>query len=820
MWAASIGAAESHANILRLRLSLLAWAVSASWIWCTGNLYLVYRSIGSVHVPRRLANIEIVEALPRQYLLYGVIGLGLVLALATSHDAGDWWSARVLAGRGPEIGRIDPILNRDLSYYLYVLPWQRLLHGFATLLSVTMVGVTMVLYVAVGAIALRGRRLWVSGLARRHLGCILAMLAIALFVGYRLEPAEFVAGIHPVPIDTVLTDIRLTTSRLLSGLAVLAAVVSVLWIRFDRLAILAFGWISLTAFSIMGHYVVPAVAAGSRRPDELRVERLHRESARLLGVAFGLDGTDTIVTGEGGPMPRGAPDAAMVWDPFELTVFLNAAVPGDPAFRFFDTSIGAYQGPDSSAVPVALAVRELDVQFLRQLAPEMAWERLHTGSYARALGVWGLRADLVAPDGSPFFVSRPEHPHITASEPTPVEVGGDILFTPASTSFAVVSANDGDLAGVALDRWLRRIALAWKLQSPRLLRRSAAPRGAFVLWDRAVISRLQSLAPFAEFGRAYPAIVNDRVYWLAPGYVSSEGFPLVPSVRWRGRSVRYLRAGLLGIVDAESGASTIALMPGADPLSSTWAALTPDLIKSWDQLPPPLASLVRYPAELFELQLQILRSADAREPDDAWPRSLPDDTGGPVPFWRVADSPSDTVPRLRVGAALERGEPAVLSAIVDAFIVSGHLTLDLYRLRPPLNIPGPSQVAARFATELGSDGHVPGTVRTLLTPWGVLSLQPVYSAAGPDAQPPRLTTVFAAFAGGTRGVGRGRTATTAIQRARETPMPGLGPDAAWSTARTWFERLDSARRNGDWVEFGRAYQELLQLFGITPSGKK
>jgi hypothetical protein len=72
---------------------------------------------------------------------------------------------------------------------------------------------------------------------------------------------------------------------------------------------------------------------------------------------------------------------------------------------------------------------------------------------------------------------------------------------------------------------------------------------------------------------------------------------------------------------------------------------------------------------------------------------------------------------------------------------------------------------------------------------GVLALQTSYVSPGEGAAP-RLADV---------AVGWGHAA-------------GSGPDEA----RRWFERMDAARRSGDWVAFGRAYEELRRILTSEP----
>ena len=81
LWAASLGAGVAHGQISEVQNWLLAVALFFAASWFLGNLFLVYRSIGSVHVPRRVGNIEILETLPRHYLLLGFVTIGVTLAM-------------------------------------------------------------------------------------------------------------------------------------------------------------------------------------------------------------------------------------------------------------------------------------------------------------------------------------------------------------------------------------------------------------------------------------------------------------------------------------------------------------------------------------------------------------------------------------------------------------------------------------------------------------------------------------------------------------------------------------------------------------------
>ena len=190
LWADALHVGATHAAIADLRLMLLATAFALAAVWSLGNLYLVYRTIGSVHVPRRLGNLEIVEAVPRRYLVYGTVGLGLVIAVLLSRDAGSWWYAYALLGSHADPVVRDPVLHRDLAYYLFRLPWEHTLQGYLATLSVVMLVVVLGLYGLVGAIRVERRRLEVADGARMHLGGLPTVFAAVVALGFRLDTAE------------------------------------------------------------------------------------------------------------------------------------------------------------------------------------------------------------------------------------------------------------------------------------------------------------------------------------------------------------------------------------------------------------------------------------------------------------------------------------------------------------------------------------------------------------------------------------------------------------------------------------------------------
>jgi hypothetical protein len=629
---------------------------------------------------------------------------------------------------------------------------------------------------------------------------MLVVFALALTWGYRLEPAELVAGIHDVPFDGVLLSVRIPTARVLGGVALVTAVASLLWMWLPRGLLPALAWGSLAVASFVGHYVAPPFVAAARGAQRVEAPGLAEAHGELVQAAFAL-AADTV------RLELAVPDAAFtsrhrdellgapVWDHFAVTHVLNRLASPSPtqpptADRFFDAALAVYPAARGRVVPVYLAVRQPDTLLAAAAGRSPGWEERRGDPYAFATGVVAIHAGAVGRNGRPRFIPDLARPDSLVDDP--VDLGlttSEIWFAPTTSGYAIASPERGAI-GVAAGGFWRRLAWVWTLQAPRLLSSPSVRAETVILIDRAVDARLARYAPFARFGAAYPAVVEGRVVWLSTGYVSSETYPLSLRVGWRGRGVRYLRAGFVGVVDAHSGATAVYLLPEPDPLSRAWAELVPEVVRPPDELPAALRARLRYPEELFTAQLALV---GRRRP------------GGlarqPEPFWWVGPAPSDPVTRLRLRAVIEvQLEPRV-AAVIDGYSENGRRRLAVMDYPEPYTLPGTAELARPFSRDVPERAAVAGTPRVEPFVDGALAIQAFYTDSG---------TVLDAAVGWRGAVGRGPTLVAALEQVRPIG-PGDRPTTAagaLDVARDWFRRLDSARAVGDWRAFGQAWEGL------------
>src|SRR3989441_433718 len=290
-WAATIPGGGMYLMMRDLARLVRGLFLLAAIGWATGNLLFVYRAIGSVQLPRRLGDLEIVEAVPQRLLLAGTVACGLVYGFLLTLGTGDAWQEAALAARPPTFGIADPVLHRDVGYYLARLPWTERLRSFALVATLSATAIVALLYLGIGSLRVRRWLPYASAHARAHLGVLLACLGLTLTWGALLDPVQAVAGLHGALTRGALAT-RLPAAPLIAVLGVAATVASLVWGVREKSALLAGSWGALLGGSFVAFLVLPAMVAvgGSRNRSRQPLDGgLAADERRLEALAFGLD---------------------------------------------------------------------------------------------------------------------------------------------------------------------------------------------------------------------------------------------------------------------------------------------------------------------------------------------------------------------------------------------------------------------------------------------------------------------------------------------------------------------------------------------------
>ncbi|MCU0621384.1 MAG: UPF0182 family protein [Gemmatimonadales bacterium] len=751
-------------SLLKLVLSV-AGALMAS-AWFCGNLLVVYRAIRSVEVSRRLANLEVREALTPGVLLGGTVVAGVVLGVLAGGDASRWWPEVALAWQGARFGVADPVLGHDAGTYVASLPLWIALLRFALLLVLAALGLCLLLYVVVGAIRWIEQRPAISDHARRHLGWLLAALGLLLAGHFLLEPMLLVGGARGTPGVRHFQLVTLS-APLLAGVAMSVALLSAVWALRPRHALALAGWLVFAA-SVFGARVIGTALV---LPDDVPLARAGATST-FDALAFGVGGVrDSVI--EVGAVPGAGPAWPALWQT-------------EAVLRAGDADSFVTMATDPAWVVVGGARRP-------------AW--LAMGAKGGQLQLRALADAQVSATGAPLYYA------LADSVPGPAAQPLLALPTDALHPSAAPVTLDGP-RGLAAGGAARRLALAWALQEGRLLGR--LPDGARVEWERAPAGRLRRLAPFATWSHARPELHEGRLLWVADGYVAASLFPLSARVRSRDGEIGYLRAAFVGTVDAVDGRTRVFARPEAGPVAAAWTALAAPVVEPWTSAPVAVKDAATYPAELFRVQSRVLeRAAGGRlvGVEDSLRTT-------PAVFdylWTERATGPDRV------ASYQRGEPPAISSLLVGETVDGVPRLVRYEVEPAEAMPAPAnlvQAWGRFPTfervvdsvRGGGGTLLPGGVRFWIGPGQLGAMQVHY---GPRGGGGASATWVSVAAHGRLGAGRSVDDAWSNLRGASAPLPpGYQPQSALTEARRWYLRADSALRSGDFGTFGRAFDAL------------
>src|SRR5215210_222448 len=237
------------------------------------NLSALARSIGTLTLPRRLANVEFGEAVPRIYLDWFAVALSIAIAAAVT-PALPHWTSLALARLGISFRESDPYFQQDLAFYTTWLPLEKSVYTWAMLLIVGVALVVVALYSLTPGLRWERAGIRMSARVRRHLSVLAALLLLVTMWSYRLESYDLmIRGGGEGGVFSYVDHQWLLPGLLLLWIATAAAAITVLlsgWTGQLRTSFVAVTVI--VVLSVTVQEIVPLVV---RRftPKELQVLR-------------------------------------------------------------------------------------------------------------------------------------------------------------------------------------------------------------------------------------------------------------------------------------------------------------------------------------------------------------------------------------------------------------------------------------------------------------------------------------------------------------------------------------------------------------------
>jgi uncharacterized protein len=675
LWFREVGKSQVFWRILGARALLAVGAGVGTGVFLVANLRVVMWA-----ARRRAAAIDS-EAVasdqwqallaPRLRELEAVLMAAVVLGVAL--HAGGKWQTLLLWRNRVAFGDTDAQFHRDIGYYTFTLPLQRLVFGwllFTLLMTLLATGVAWYLRGGIRP-RLAGRR--VSTAARVHLSLLVGLVLLLKAWGYRLDQFSLVFSPRGVVTGASYTDVhaQLPALRLMVLLAPLCAVLVLATIRSRGFVLPASGVVLFGLSSILVGGVYPTIVQRFQvAPQELQRELPYiQRNLDATRKAFALDHVATTEYAAAERLPAAALHADQVtidnirlWEPSVLKIAIQNLQAIGQYYEFSDVDVDRY--PIAGARrQVMISARDLDPRNLDRSA--QTWQNLHL-TYTHGYGVVAAQVNTAEASGRPLFVvsgfDQPasgaaipvRQPRIYYGEPPggPAYVVANTrqpeADAPAPGGEPQVSFRYDGRGGIPVSGPLRRAAFALRFRDINLLISSNLTAGSRIILYRDVRRRLEKAAPFLQWdGDPYVAVVDGRIVFIRDGYTTTDAYPYAERIQTQvvarrdnpgdqgvqGRA-NYIRNSVKAVVDAYDGAVTLYAFDQADPLLRVWRRAFPGLFAPRSAISMDLRAHLRYPEDLFAIQANRYASyhipfaKDFYSKQDFW--AIPEDRSGQI----------------------------------------------------------------------------------------------------------------------------------------------------------------------------------------------
>ena len=222
----------------------------------------------------------------------------MVLALFAANWGALRWEEVLLFTNSVNVGTVDPVIGKDIGFYLFSLPFWEILNGFAGFVLPATVVMSAAVYYVRGGIILTERGASVDGKVRRHLAVLVGIFACVIAAGFYLDSFQLLYSNNGSFYGAGYVDVnsRLLTYRVLTFLTPLAgAMLAVgIWKGAWRMALLP--PVIVVALYVIGIRVYPGLLQKFKvAPNELALEMPYIENnLKFTRLGYDLEKIETV----------------------------------------------------------------------------------------------------------------------------------------------------------------------------------------------------------------------------------------------------------------------------------------------------------------------------------------------------------------------------------------------------------------------------------------------------------------------------------------------------------------------------------------------
>lgn len=766
---------------------------------------------------------------------WAIGGFALLLAFGIGGAVSAAWDTLLLwVNRVPfnASGAVtDPVFGRDISFFLFELPFFRLVQSLLNGMLLASLAVAGAWYLVA---ATRGGEVFITRV-RVHLALIAGLYLLSVAFGYQLDKFELVYSGAGVATGVSFTDanarfMAYDVLTILSGVAgallVGGAMTRWLW----PLGLVAGVWMS--ASLVLGTLYPEAIQRLTVDPNTYaQEERYIANNIAMTRLAFGLDEWETRPYSGDKPLTRAAIEAeadtfanARLWDYRPLQTTLAQLQVVRQYYHFVDVDTDRYI-VNGELRQVMLSGRELAIE---RNPDATSWVNQRI-IYTHGIGLAMVPVNEVTREGQPRLWIRDLPP--ISSDGAPEITQPRIYFGEADDHYVIVGARQAEFdyprtssegvtdetyrwtgkTGVALDSTLNRLLFALRFRDLDLLISDQIRADSQLLFHRTLDQRLGRIAPFLAYDKD-PYLVIDPdggLVYIQDAYTLSNQFPnasgfntgeLGAGSGLAGTNFNYIRNSVKITMNAYDGTLTFYVADPSDPLVRAWQGIFPTLFRPMAELPAGLSNHLRVPEELFNVQTRMYGRYHVTQPltffnnTDRWtvPEARADEQTLPSEaYYVVMRMPGEAAAEfLLLQPLIAASRPNMIAWVAARNDAPNLGKVRTYQFPSDTTIFGPAQIEARIdqdpiisaqITLWDQSGSRVIRGNLIVIPVGdsLLYLQPVYLQSTAAAFPEFRKIVVASPTTVAWGDSLGEALTTLLEAQGgvgpgPTPTPGPG----------------------------------------------
>ncbi|MEO7367016.1 MAG: UPF0182 family protein [Gemmatimonadaceae bacterium] len=792
--------------------------------------------------------------------------LGIVFALVFGTSlAGSWMSMLQMLHNTP-FNSVDPVFQRDIGWYVFVLPGLSTIIGTARGLVIVTLIISLFLHLLRGRVTFPPQRVGLQAPADRHVAALLvAFLLLTAVQIWLVRLPELLYSTTGPLVGASYTDLHANYPALhiIAFTALLgAALVIYGWLRHK---IVWFTFVSFIAYVAVSIVVGGLFPWGMQRfvvaPTELTREAPQLKSHIMATrAAWGLDKVEmSDLTGDAKlsiddiRSNASTVENVRLWDRDPLLQTFGQLQEIRTYYDFISIDDDRYM-INGRYRQVLLSPRELNSESL----PTKAFINQHL-TFTHGMGLTLGPVNEVTTEGLPVLFVKDLPPASTVSLKVTRpqlyygELTKDYVFVNTHqpefdypSGEQNVTAHYTGTGGVKVGSFFRRAMFALQFGALNILLSGDITSDSRVLYHREIDQRVRLALPFLQFDEDPYLIVadNGELKWMLDGYTTTDRYPYAQRIA---NGTSYMRNSVKVVIDAYNGSIDAYVIDPSDPIVETYGKIFPGIFKPIAAMPPDLRAHLRYPTDLFRIQSALFATYHMDAPEtfyhreDQWQApALGDQSDAGQRFMRhiVMKLPEEKKAEyIFMAPFTPKGKDNLASWMIARNDGDNYGKLSVYRFPKQSLVYGPRQITARIdqdtdiSRELtlwdqrGSE-VIRGELLVIPIEEALIYVQPIYlrSQGGKIPELKRVVVAYqqqvvmaetleaglARLFGGTVPQSSDSVATAgAVSDTTKTVVAApASPSSSISDAQQHYDRAIQAQRAGDWTAYGREIKAL------------